>query len=404
MESQLIEFLASVPHEKTRSFELNLTEYVIENSSAHLCEALEKLLSAEQDDRVAYNAFYCLNIIYRRTKDFVKLSVLFEKYSQKFARHITFSHLKVLFEIESGSMYDYAEVLNVTYKDSELFSDNAGFVHLFADVFATIYENGYIRDKQAYLDSWYDLALNAVNRAIYLDDEYAKYSCTKARILVIKNEFMEAVSYIDKAIGIEKSGRSDYILRICTYQYHKMMINVSRKIYEESSRTMQITNNQIIQKNTINKDDEQNNINNTMPIAYCGKEPYAFVSYSHMNFDETMSFVGVLQKSNIPIWFDEGIEAGSEYAEIIAERLGHASAFIFLITPDSIKSEFVRKELRMALDLKIKPICIYLKKTTLTPGMEIQLNIYEQIRKYEMSDDAFWRKVMISVKNSLGIE
>ena len=408
---ELIEFLSTAPHEKTRMFELSLTEYVLDNNSKCLCETLEKILLDDRyDDRTAYNAFYCLNIIHRRSKDFIKLSQLFNEYSQRFARHITFLHLKVLFEIESGSMYDYDEVLNITYRDSELFSDNAGFVHLFADVFVTIYENGYIRDKQIYLQQWYDLALSAVNSAIELDNEYAKYYCTKARILCIKNEFMEALTYIDTAISIEKSGRSDYVLRICNYQYHKMMINVCRKIYETE-----------LNQDRLNFDTgiSESNIDNTLPTgkvdkdvvlplstpsAYSGNNPYAFVSYSHMDFDEAMSFIASLQEKDIPAWFDEGVEIGVEYAEYIADKLCHASAFILLITPNSIKSEFVRKELQMAIDLKMHPICIYLKETTLTPGVMIQLITYQQIHKLEMNDEAFWGKIIPTVKKKLGIK
>ena len=169
MNNELCNFLSNVPNERQRSYELSLTDYVLKNNSAQTINDLTQIADKHPNQQIAYNAFYCLNIIFRRAKDYFKVNNLFEKYTQRFSKHITFEHLKVLFEIESGSMYDYDEMLNVTYKDSELFFDNAGFVHLFADVFATIYENGYIHNMDAFLDGWYQLALNAANKAIELE-------------------------------------------------------------------------------------------------------------------------------------------------------------------------------------------------------------------------------------------
>ena len=418
MEKVSCDFLSKVPHERTREYELSLTNYVLENNSPELRAELERITAEHSDPQIAYNAFYCLNIIYRRAKDYFKVSKLFSRYTQKFAKHITFEHLKVLFEIESGSMYDYDEVLNVTYKDSELFNDNAGFVHLFADVFITIYENGHIRDKEAFLNEWYQLALGAVNKAIMLDENYAKYYCTKARILCVVNEFDEAINYINKAISIERSDRRDYTLRICNYQYYKMMINMNKKLfYMIESGAFSANAGALAVQNAFseagvpviagspvaagNPAAPKSAAVGKKPKAYRGKAPYAFISYSHVNSIEAYNLIALLQRNGVKTWFDEGIDVGVEYAEFIAGKLSGSSAFIILITPDAVNSEFVRKELQMAMDLKMKPICVYLKETMLSPGMMIHLNIYEHIKYYETTEADFLARIIPAINNKL---
>lgn len=414
MNTVLCDFLSNVPNERKRGYELSLTDYVLKNNSAQTINDLNQIVDEHPNQQIAYNAFYCLNIIYRRAKDYFKVNKLFEEYAQRFSKHITFEHLKVLFEIESGSIYDYNEILKVTYKDSELFLDNAGFVHLFADVFVTIYENGYIHDMDAFLDGWYQLALNAANKAIELDDNYAKYYCTKARILSITHEYDEAMNYINKAISIECSDRYDYTLRICNYQYYKMMIYVNKNIHiltQAYGKLPPAFRDALLSgiptaENAVSVKDKSVSTSSSgktdaVPQAYNGTAPYAFLSYSHLNSAEAYYVISLLQKNGINIWFDAGIEIGTEYAEYIAKKLSDASAFIILITPDSINSEFVRRELQMALDLKMKPICVYLKETMLSPGMMIQLNIYEHIKYYETTEAVFSARILPSLWKKL---
>ena len=54
-----------------------------------------------------------------------------------------------------------------------------------------------------------------------------------------------------------------------------------------------------------------------------------------------------LQNAGAHFWFDKGgIIASNEYAEVIGERLQNASSVLFMISPNAVTSEFVRKELQ----------------------------------------------------------
>ncbi len=57
---------------------------------------------------------------------------------------------------------------------------------------------------------------------------------------------------------------------------------------------------------------------------YEGNEPYIFVSYAHANSPEVMRVISDMHERGYRIWYDEGIEVGSEWPECIAEHLSAA--------------------------------------------------------------------------------
>ena len=79
---------------------------------------------------------------------------------------------------------DYINLCSAkTFEDAMKMNDVAGFQQAFCNAFATICEQCNENDKQFIMSKWYDCALDRVNRAIVLDPGYAKFYCTKARIL-----------------------------------------------------------------------------------------------------------------------------------------------------------------------------------------------------------------------------
>lgn len=220
-------------NDEDRKFETNITNLAVEYSSDPKSEeALFSILDEDEDERAAYYAYYCLNAMYRRNKDFYKLGALIENYKERFKERSTANHLIALYYLESGAACDYDELLENSYEDARRFSDNAGYGHLFADMFATIYENGELSDKKAFCDKWHDIALEECEHAIELTPSYAKFYCTKARILAIDRRFREAEQNINRAISLENSRRNDYYLRIGNYQYYKGMIKTEQKLWE----------------------------------------------------------------------------------------------------------------------------------------------------------------------------
>ena len=57
--------------------------------------------------------------------------------------------------------------------------------------------------------------------------------------------------------------------------------------------------------------------------AYKGKKPYIFVSYAHKNDTKVLPRIESLQQRGFWVWFDQGIEAGTEWPRYIATHKFH---------------------------------------------------------------------------------
>jgi len=77
------------------------------------------------------------------------------------------------------------------------------------------------------------------------------------------------------------------------------------------------------------------------------KSDYVFISYSRTdnNFVEKLS--ADLRKQGISVWIDnQKIQAGANWMEEITKGLNNASALIYVISSDSVKSKWVERELQ----------------------------------------------------------
>ena len=123
--------------------------------------------------------------------------------------------------------------------------------------------------------------------------------------------------------------------------------------------------------------------------VYEGSSPYIFISYAHANAPAVMQVVEELSARGYRVWYDDGIEVGSEWPEYIASHLAGASLMMAFVSNAYMRSDNCRKEMHYAITKKIPLINIFLEETTLTPGMEMQIGNLFALMKYSMSDSVF---------------
>ncbi len=120
------------------------------------------------------------------------------------------------------------------------------------------------------------------------------------------------------------------------------------------------------------------------------ERPYAFISYSHRDSDQVMPVLDRLKRRDVAVWYDQGIEVGSEWPEFIAQALVGARCVIAFITPNSVASQNCRREINFAISKGIDVVAAYLEPTDLSPGMELQLNTLQALYRENYPDeDAF---------------
>lgn len=93
------------------------------------------------------------------------------------------------------------------------------------------------------------------------------------------------------------------------------------------------------------------------------------------------------------VWFDEGIDPGSEWDDTIATRIQNAACFLAFISKNFLESDNCKDELNYARDLGCERIIIYLENVNLPSGLQMRIGRTQAIHKYRYSDTDFFEKV-----------
>ena len=127
-------------------------------------------------------------------------------------------------------------------------------------------------------------------------------------------------------------------------------------------------------------------------VPYEGERPYFFVSYSHGDLAQVFPILERLEVEGYRLWYDEGIDPGSEWPETIAAHLTNASACVGMISNNYLQSDNCRRELNYALKKHIPFLPVFLEDAEMSAGVEMQLSANRSIFKYRLpTEDAFYQ-------------
>ena len=378
--SQFSELVTKLPPETDRVYEKQMTALAQKCHTPQWEAALMHMVESRHNN--AYEAFFVLCTIYRRNKDFRKLGTIIHDYDY-FWEHPSYNHIVIMYHVHSESFYDYDELLEMAYLDAENFRDNAGYLHTFANSFATICENCNDDDRKVIISRWYSRARDAIDTALRLEPYYAKFYCTKGRIISANEEYAAGLAMIREAISLEESSRPDYPLTISNYQYYRLLITSRSQNRELSRRLQQLE--RLLEGLKVPASMELP----PAPTAYSGEDAYAFVSYAHADSREVYGIVEKLNDLGKRVWYDGAIEPGAEWSEVLGEKISNCSVFLLMLSNNAINSLNVRKEFNMALSLGKPIIAIVLEQVSLTPGMCLQLQYAQMIEKFKRSPKDF---------------
>jgi TIR domain len=135
--------------------------------------------------------------------------------------------------------------------------------------------------------------------------------------------------------------------------------------------------------------------------AYKGDAPYIFVSYSHKDGSSVYSELTWINAQDVNIWYDEGIEAGTEWREELAAAIKNAGLFLYFVTPASVQSENCRKEVSFAVDQKIPIIAVHLVPTRLPDGLNLTLSDRQAVLKHEIPEREYREKLLSRISSYL---
>ena len=143
---------------------------------------------------------------------------------------------------------------------------------------------------------------------------------------------------------------------------------------------------------TFKNDETIPHVDETPFPAYDGEDAYAFVSYSHKDYEFVFNEIDRFNKQGLNIWYDEGIAPGNEWLAEIGRALFGASLFIVFISENSVSSKFVRKEITYAITKDIPFVAIHIEKTQLPVQLDLALSDLQAILQYGMNDEEYYRR------------
>lgn len=127
---------------------------------------------------------------------------------------------------------------------------------------------------------------------------------------------------------------------------------------------------------------------------YEGRDPYVFISYAHADAERVFPIIERMANDGFRIWYDEGIDPGSEWISNIGEHLSKASAVISLMSEAAAVSQNCREEIMFARDSKIPVLTIYLEDVEIDQGLKLALMSYQAVFKQAYEDEElFFTKV-----------
>ena len=130
-------------------------------------------------------------------------------------------------------------------------------------------------------------------------------------------------------------------------------------------------------------------------MTYEGDKNFIFISYAHKDAPQVLPIIDVLNERGFRVWYDAGIEAGTEWPEYIEEHIKKASVMLAFMTPNAVASKNCRNEINFALELDKDILVVYLEDTPLQKGMRLQLNSTQSLfRKNHSSGETFIRELL----------
>ena len=128
---------------------------------------------------------------------------------------------------------------------------------------------------------------------------------------------------------------------------------------------------------------------------YEGNEPYIFVSYCHKDKEQVLPVLKMLSDRNYRIWYDQGIHPGTEWPEIVADKLQKCTVFLVFLSENYTKSKNCIREIHYAVAKEKDFLSIILEPVQLSAGVEMQLCASQAIECRKVrSEKALYQKIL----------
>ncbi|MBR4394375.1 MAG: TIR domain-containing protein [Oscillospiraceae bacterium] len=130
--------------------------------------------------------------------------------------------------------------------------------------------------------------------------------------------------------------------------------------------------------------------------AYTGSKQFLFVSYSHSDAALVYPIIERLVMDGYRVWYDEGIHAGEDWTEAVADRLEASSICVAMLSENFVSSVNCRNEITYSMNVGKKVIGVKLTDFEMPKGIRLQLGNTIYLEKYRYSETEFYDRFSMS--------
>lgn len=125
--------------------------------------------------------------------------------------------------------------------------------------------------------------------------------------------------------------------------------------------------------------------------------PYLFASYCREDRATVDEELAVLRGLRVRSWYDRDIPGGDIFSKTIANRIANSAGVVVFLTPRSVKSDWVEKEVDFALAENKLVIPILLENFRLPTHWRMKLVRLNCIQPWELGPDGYPAKLLASI-------
>ena len=119
-----------------------------------------------------------------------------------------------------------------------------------------------------------------------------------------------------------------------------------------------------------------------------------FISYSHRDIETVKEIAGIIQKaSNMTVWWDDSLRGGENYFSVIANQIIKSKFFVFIVSDNSVMSDWCLRELEFAASERKIIVAIWLDNISISPRVKLVIQNTHYINYYSATNDMFFSAV-----------
>lgn len=237
--ADLKKFLLELASTEERSFEDAVVEKLTKSDDS-LVDDLLYILRNETDLELRFRAFFGVASYHRRKNNHSEFKKVVNEYIDEFRNFSLHYHILSLMHKQFGDRDGILKSIEYGKLAVMKLNRHIGVLHNFCEaVVAGIEEELPIEEADI------NAANSFIETVITLKHDYAKFYCTKGRLLAQRGLFEEAQKNIIHAIDIENPASNDYAMRISDYKNYLSIIK-TKKLYTKVVREIEEAKSSIL--------------------------------------------------------------------------------------------------------------------------------------------------------------